>query len=283
MNMETTFIIYGLSGLALLIVSYILLRYLPRLIDLLFDKVPGFNQIDKTLSYFISDSFVTALVGTGVFYAVSLIPQSAQALAMLITVGSGAFIFISEGWLGDALAGVSLQLFPQFGVGDWVTLGGNKRGKVVRLGLFRTQLYTVDLDIISVKNTKVLAEDIINHTGLFLRRLDIVVHTAAYGDFGTDIHAYKSAIVDIAEKVQDEICPEAREQERMPKVHFLEFGSSSDHFHLFFFTYDRDDAYPGSIDAMHTALAAELRPRGVVLGQVNANTIDNVLSVKNEI
>jgi len=61
--METTFIIYGLSGLALLIVSYILLRYLRRLIDLLFDKVPGFNQIDKTLSYFISDSFGTALVG----------------------------------------------------------------------------------------------------------------------------------------------------------------------------------------------------------------------------
>jgi len=275
--MDTNLYSYILFGVGILVVSYVLLRYLPRLLDLFFDRVPGAKQVDKTLAYFLSDSFGTAIVGTAVFYAVSRLPQSAQAVAMLITIGSGAFIFISEGWLGDALAGISLQLFPQFGVGDWVTLGGNKRGKVARLGLFRTQLYTVDLDIISVKNTKVLAEDIINHTGLFLRRLDIIVHTAGYGEFGHDIQAYKAAIVAVAEQVQDKICPEAREQGRLPAVHFLEFGSSSDHFHLFFFTYDRDDVYPSSIDAMHTALVAELRPRGVVLGQVNANTIENAI------
>jgi len=245
-----------------------------------FDKVPGFKLINKTLAYFISDSFGTAIVGTGVFYAISLLPQSAQAVAMLITIGSGAFIFISEGWLGDALAGMSLQLFPQFGVDDWVTIGGDKRGKVVRLGLFRTQLYTVDLDIISVKNTKVLSEDIINHTGLYLRRLSIIIHTAGYGDFGTDIHAYKSAILRVAQQVQDKICPEAREQGRSPVAHFMEFGSSSDHFNLFYYTYDRDDAMPGAIDAMHMALAAELRPRGVVLGQVNANTMENTISMR---
>jgi hypothetical protein len=52
---------------------------------------------------------------------------------------------------------------------------------------------------------------------------------------------------------------------------------------LFFYTYDRDDAMPGAIDAMHLALAADLRPRGVVLGQVNANTIENVVAINNEI
>jgi small-conductance mechanosensitive channel len=278
--MDTSLPIYILVAIGLLVVSYILLRHLPRLMDLIFDRVPGFKLINKTLAYFVSDSFGTTIVGAGVFYAVSKLPQSAQALAMLITIGSGAFIFISEGWLGDALAGMSLQLFPQFGVDDWVTLGGDKRGKVVRLGLFRTQLYTVDLDIISVKNTKVLSEDIINHTGLYLRRLSIIIHTAGYGEFGTDIHAYKSAILRVAQQVQDKICPEAREQGRSPVTHFMEFGSSSDHFNLFFYTYDRDDAMPGAIDAMHMALAADLRPRGVVLGQVNANTIENAIALR---
>ncbi len=276
--METNSLLYFVSGTVILIIAYVILRYLPRLIDLFFEKVPGAKRVDKTLAYFLSDSFGTVLVGIGIFYAVSLLPQNAQVLAMLITIGSGAFIFISEGWLGDALAGISLQLFPQFGVDDWVTLGGDKRGKVVRLGLFRTQLYTVDLDIISVKNTKVLAEDILNHTGLFLRRLDIIIHTASYGEYGDDIQAYKNAIMEIANEIQDQICPEAFQQGYKPELHLMEFGESSDHYHLFFYTYDRDDVCPGSMDAMHTAIAAKLRPQGVTIGQVNTVKVNSVKS-----
>ncbi len=62
------------------------------------------------------------------------------------------------GWFGDALTGISLQLYPQYKIGDWATLGGDKRGCVTRLGLFRTQLQTIHLDIISVKNSKVLGD-----------------------------------------------------------------------------------------------------------------------------
>jgi hypothetical protein len=62
----------------------------------------------------------------------------------------------------------------------------------------------------------------------------------------------------------------------------MEFGPSSDHINVIFFTYDRDDVYGIAIDAMHTALAAALRPRGVVLGQVTANTIDNTVSLQPE-
>jgi small-conductance mechanosensitive channel len=276
--MDINFLVFILFGIIALGVSYALFRALPRLIDYLFDRAPGFNRIDKTLAYFLSDSFGVALVILVVIYVLTLLPKSAALVAILITVASGAFIFTSEGWLGDALAGISLQLYPQYKIGDWVTLGGDKRGCVTRLGLFRTQLQTIYLDIISIKNAKILAEDIINHSGAFLRRLEVTVHTADYGDFGKDIHAYKTAIREVAQKVQDEICPEARELGRHPEVYFMEFGCSSDHIHVIFFTYDKDDVYGIAIDAMHTALAATLRPHGVILGQVTANTIDNVIS-----
>ena len=278
--MDTNFPFFVLFGIIVLVVSYVLFRFLPRLIDYLFDHMPGLKRIDKTLSYFLSDSFGIALVILAIIYVLTLLPKSASMIAVVITVASGAFIFTSEGWLGDALGGISLQLFSQYKIGDWVTLGGDKRGCVTRLGLFRTQLQTIHLDIISVKNAKILAEDIINHSGTFLRRLEVTVHTAHYGDFGDDIYAYKVAIQEVAEKVQDEICPEARELGRSPKVFFMEFGPSSDHLNVIFFTYDRDDVYGIAIDTMHTALAATLRPQGVVLGQVNANTIDNAVSIQ---
>jgi hypothetical protein len=68
--------------------------------------------------------------------------------------------------------------------------------------------------------------------------------------------------------------------DRYPKVLFMEFGPSSDHIHVIFYTHDRDDLYGIAIDAMHTALVSELRPRGVVLGQVNANTVENAFSLQ---
>ncbi len=95
-----------------------------------------------------------------------------------------------------------------------------------------------------------------------------------------DIRVYKAVVLEIAERVQDEICPDAYKMDRNPKVLFMEFGPSSDHIHVIFYTYDRDDLYGIAIDAMHTALAAELRPRGVVLAQVNANTLENAVSLE---
>lgn len=275
-----TFIVFGILTLG---ASYILFRNLPRLIDYLFDRLPGLKNVDKTLAYFLSDSFGIALVILATIYLITLLPENATFIAVLLTIGSGAFIFISEGWFGDALAGVSLQLFPQYKVGDWVTLVGNKRGQVKRLGLFRTELVTIDLDVVSIKNGNILSEDIVNHSGIPLRRLDVVAHTAGYGDFGDDIQAYKDTLLEIAKRVQDEVCPDARKMDRNPKVFFMEFGPSSDHIHVIFHTYDRDDLYGVAVDAIHTALAAELRPRGVLLAQVNANTLENVVSLQHRI
>ena len=259
------------------IVGYAFFRFLPRLIERIFEKSPGLNRIDKTIPFFLADLLGIGLIVFAIISVLQQLPESATIIAVVITVASGAFIFTSEGWVGDAFAGISLLAYPQFKIDNWVTIGDNKRGKVVRLGLFRTKLETLSLDVISVRNAKVLAEDIINHSGIFLRQIRVVVHTAGYGDFGEDIHAYKAEVLSIAERVQDEICPEARETGRMPKVFFTEFGGSSDHITVIYYAYDKDEAYGAALDAIHTAMAATLRPSGVVLGQVNATTIDNLV------
>jgi small-conductance mechanosensitive channel len=276
--MNSNFITYTIFAIITLALVYLVFRHLPRLIDKLFDDVSGFDRVDKTLAYFLSEALGIVLLAIVAIYVLTLLPQSALLIAMLVTIASGAFIFTSEGWLGDAMAGISLQIYTQYKVDDWVTLSNDKRGQVTRLGMFRTQLRTIQLDMISIKNSNVLASDVINHSATYLRRVTITAHTADYGEYGHDIHAYKDAIKEIAQEVQDEICPEARDLDHQVRVFFAEFGSSSDHINVVFYTYDRDDVYNMSIDAMHTVLAATLRPRGVVLGQVNANTVENTIS-----
>ncbi|MCP4142073.1 MAG: mechanosensitive ion channel family protein [Chloroflexi bacterium] len=279
--MDINFLIFLGFSVIVLGVSYVLFRNIPKWIDYLFDRVPLLNKVNKTLAHFLADSFGITLVVMAIVYFILLLPENASFVAVLLTIASGAFIFISEGWFGDALAGISLQLFPQYQVDDWVTLTDNQRGRVKRLGLFRTELVTIELDVISIKNGEIIAKNIINHSGIPLRRVDIIAHTADYGVFGDDIHAYKKAVLKIAEQAQDKVCPDARETGHLPAVLFTEFGASSDHIHVIFFTYDRDDLYGIALDTVHTALAAELRPKGVVLGQVNANTLlDGVLSFR---
>lgn len=273
---ETEFWQFAITGLIIFFLTAIALRLLPKVLDRLFDSVPGFDRIDKTAAYFLSDSFgITILLLLGIF-ALSRTPGDGQLVALVITVASGAFIFTSEGWAQDALAGVSLQLYPQFHVNEWVTVGEERRGRVVRVGLFRTYLRTLELDVITIKNSKILSEDVINHSGIALRQIRIILHTAGYGEYGDDIVRYKSDVLAIAEDVQNRLCPDAVLEDNLhPQIYFMEFGSSSDHITVTYYTYDQDEAYYEAVDAMHMAFAEILRPRGVVLGQVNANTIDN--------
>ncbi len=267
---------FAITGLVSFLLLAIALRLLPNVLDRLFDNVPGFDRIDKTAAYFLSDSFgITLLILFGVF-ALAQLPDDGRLVALVITVASGAFIFTSEGWAQDALAGISLQLYPQYSVGHWVTIGDERRGRVVRVGLFRTYLKTLELDIITIKNSKILGEDVINHSGITLRQINIILHTAGYGEYGDDIVRYKEDVLAIAKQVQSDICPDAALEDGLyAKVFFMEFGSSSDHILVTYYTYDQDEAYYEAVDAMHMAFAEILRPRGVVLGQVNANTIDN--------
>jgi small-conductance mechanosensitive channel len=148
-----------------------------------------------------------------------------------------------------------------------VTLNG-QRGKVVRVGLFRTQLATTDLDIISVKNSTVLGEDIINHSGLKLRRLILLVRVANYGTYGLDINAFKADALSVITEVQNKLCPEAlKEHGKDPEMWLVEFGEASDHFNAMFF--NKETGAEKALDEINVALATAFRQKGVVFGDAS--------------
>ncbi len=240
----------------------------------------GLSETSRSQVHFARDVLTILIILGGILYALSQLEESAQLVAIVITDISGAFIFTSEGWLQDLLAGLSLQFGGISQVNDLVTIGGN-RGRIVKLGLFRTSLETLELDIISVRNSSTLQDTITNHSAIEFRELVMTVHTADYGEYGDDIDTYVADVKAIADRVQKEICPEVLSFDRLNTgVFFMEFGSSSDFINVVFYTYDQDNMYRPAISAMHMAMAAELRPKGVVLGQTNGNTIDNVIEYR---
>ena len=274
--MSSTFLLYILGVVVVGFVLIILRRYV---FNRILSNLPEGQR--STISFIVDVVSVGLVIGL-LFYGLGQLEESAQIIAILITVASGAFIFTSEGWIQDAFAGLGLQLSNSYAVGDLVTLSG-ERGRVVNVGLFRTELETFGLDIVSLRNSQVLQGTVVNHSGMPFRRIDIIVHTAGYGEFEDDIDSYVAEINRIAMEVQREICPEAINAPKIlipTQAFFIEFGSSSDFIKVIYYTYDQDEVHGEALHAMHMAMARELRPRGVVLGQVNANTIDNVLEYK---
>lgn len=278
-NSDMNILVFIAIGFGGMIAGYTVFRYLPKLIDQIFDKTPGLNRVNKTLAYFISESIGIGLVVMLAFYSLGQLPESAVLIAVLLTVASGAFIFTSEGWVTDAFAGMSLQLFPQYQIDDWVTLNGN-RGKVARVGLFRTELATMDLDIISVKNSEALGGDIINHSGVKLRRLILLVRVADYGAYGFDVKAFKADALTIITEVQNKFCPEAIETyNKKPKLWFIEFGEASDHFNVIFF--NKETGGRKALDGVNVALATAFRPKGVVFRDLELS-IDDTVDIRSQ-
>jgi small conductance mechanosensitive channel len=274
--MNTTSLLY-IVGAVLIAALFMMVRrrIWSRVLDSLAEK-------QRATAALLFDIIAVATV-IGLFvYGLTSLQGSAQLIAILITVVSGAFIFTSEGWIQDAFAGVGLQMSKSYEVGDLVTLVG-ERGRVISLGLFRTELETFGLDIVSLRNSQILQGNVVNHSGRPFRRIDMIVHTAGYGEFDQDIDGYIGTVRAIARDVQKKICPEALDNRKLlvpVDAFFIEFGSSSDFVKVVFYTYDKDEVYDAALSAMHMAMARELRPRGVVLGQVNANTIENVLEYR---
>jgi hypothetical protein len=126
-------------------------------------------------------------------------------------------------------------------------------------------LETLDLNIISVRNSKIVANNIISHGDLDLREVEVVIQTRGYGNYGNDIRRCKVELLSIANEIQDKICPPAKlVHKREPQVYVMQTGDP-DKFHIVYYTYDRDDAYRNAVDEMNTALGYELRRHGVTL------------------
>ena len=264
----------GIVAIGIVVILLIFLRN--QVLPTILNRIPVEQK--STIDFLIDLVFIALALGLSI-YGISLLEDSAQLIAIIVTIVTGAFIFTSEGWFQDMLGGISLKLTVLFKIDDIVTVAGN-RGRVIHVGLFRVILETPTLDVISVRNSLVMQETIVNHSGIRFRQISVIVHTAGYGSYEDDIYAYLADVEQVAQRVQAETCPEAIDTGALQaNAFFKEFGGSSDHIEVVYYTYDRDSALRPAISAMHMAMADELRAKGVVLGQVNANThgFDEVL------
>jgi small conductance mechanosensitive channel len=154
-----------LSALAILIGGWTVGKYLARWVQ----RIRG---LDSTLKSFLGGflkygvfvvAFITVLGQFGV--------QTASLLAVLGAAGLAIGLAL-QGTLSNVAAGVMLLILRPFNVGDYIEIGTVK-GTVRELGLFGTELSTLDNIFIFAPNSKIWNAEIYNFNRNTHRRVDL--------------------------------------------------------------------------------------------------------------
>ena len=128
--------------------------------------------------------------------------------------------FAAKDTLANLISGIFIIADAPYKVGDVVKLAEGERGKVLHVGLRSTRIKTFDGAEITIPNSKISSEAIINETGVHIDRkfrLQVPVGIS-YDD---DVEKAEEIIMDIV-KNTEEIC-----ENPTPAVRFVNFGASS--------------------------------------------------------
>lgn len=153
------------------------------------------SKLDATLVSFLGNIAYTFLLLIVIIAALSQMGvQMTSALAILGAMGLAVGLAL-QGSLSNFAAGVMIIGFRPLRAGDFVECAGVS-GTVDSVGIFNTRLITVDNQVITVSNSQVLGDKIINYTARDTRRFNETIGIS-YDD---DIRKAKDVIMSVLER-----------------------------------------------------------------------------------
>lgn len=102
----------------------------------------------------------------------SLFGIDLKSLATSLSIVAAALVLIFKEYISDFLFGLYFGFAKDFEIGDYI-YSNDIKGKVVELTLFKTKLLNDDDDLISIPNSKIFNNEIINYTKKDSRLLSI--------------------------------------------------------------------------------------------------------------
>lgn len=132
------------------------------------------RKIDETLGGFLSSLIYYALIALVIITTLGIFGVPTTSFAAIIGAAGLAIGLALQGTLGHVASGVMMLAFRPFDVGDFVEAAGVS-GSVKQIGLFTTEIATVDNKMVIVPNGKIFEDVITNYAGYPTRRVDLTI------------------------------------------------------------------------------------------------------------
>jgi small conductance mechanosensitive channel len=138
------------------------------------NRIHSITKLDKTLSSFLGVFIKYMILAVAIISVLGQFGiQTASFLAVLGAAGLAIGLAL-QGTLSNVAAGAMLLILRPFRIGDYVEFGSTG-GVVSSLGLFGTELNTVDNKYVFAPNSTVWGSEIINYSKNKQRRQDVPV------------------------------------------------------------------------------------------------------------
>ena len=179
-ELATQYALSLVGAILLIIVGYILAGVLERWSGRLMRSVRGF---DETLVRFLSKAVrYVALILVAIAVLGQFGVQTASIIAALGAAGLAIGLAL-QGTLQNIAAGIMLMALRPFKVGEYVSAGAIS-GTIVEIGLFATQLKTIDGLFVFAPNSQLWNTPVTNYTRAEERRFDLAIGIGYEDDIG---------------------------------------------------------------------------------------------------
>lgn len=186
------FSLIAAKALLILVVGLLVAKWCSRNAKRLLAKLPHF---DPTLGLFVAGS---THYGIMLLVFIAVLAQFGVQTASIITVLGTAGLAIGlalQGTLSNIASGFMILLLRPIKVGEYIE-AGDIAGTVKMIGLFATQLSTMDGIYITATNSQLWSRTIKNYTRNPTRRIDLIVGIA----YENDINHAKEVLLTLAKE-----------------------------------------------------------------------------------
>jgi len=201
-----------LSALVIFIICLIVIKILMKLAANIMAK----SKMENGLRSFLTSSLRVVLWFLAIIIIAGTLGIPTASLVALLSVAGLALSLSVQGIMSNVFSGITILVTKPFASGEFVEIGGIS-GTVKSIGLFHTQINTIDNKLVYVPNSDVTASKIQNFSREPLRRVDLT--------FGL---SYDNA----TEDVKAALLKTARENplvlaDPAPEAHLMSYGDSA--------------------------------------------------------
>lgn len=180
---------YGGSALLAALILVFGFWFAARVDRLIRSRSQKSRRVDQTLGIFFGSLARYAVLAIVLVTVLNQFGVQTTSLVALIGAAGLAIGLALQGTLTNLAAGVMLVFFQPFRIGHFVEAGGHT-GTVKELGLFFTELATVDNVKIVVPNGEIWGQAITNYSANAERRVDLAIGVS----YGADLKQAEESI-----------------------------------------------------------------------------------------
>lgn len=205
----------SLIDIVVSVLLLVVLIIISKLISKICGKAIKKSRMNESLKRFIERAIKFILYFMSVMIFADSIGIPITSLVAVFSLFGLAISLSIQKLLGNVMSGVSLLMLKPFEVGDYIET--EVAGTVHSIGLFYTEIVTVDNKRVFIPNEIIVSSTLTNYTSETNRRIDIQVNAA----YHCEIEDVKAAIAEAVESI-----PELLDDPE-PIIGVAQFGDSA--------------------------------------------------------